>query len=134
MVELVVITHGNLAFALKETSEMLLGEQEHIAVFGLQLGESVEELRDQAAEAIGRACEAGEVLVITDMISGSPFNIACSLLERYSFEHLTGINFPLFLEILSNRDELSARGLVEMSLNVGGETIKDAKKYFEEVE
>lgn len=33
MVELVVITHGNLAFALKETSEMLLGEQEHIAVF-----------------------------------------------------------------------------------------------------
>ncbi|MCI8333163.1 MAG: PTS fructose transporter subunit IIA [Lachnospiraceae bacterium] len=134
MVELVVITHGNLAFALKETSEMLLGEQEHIAVFGLQLGESIEELRDQAAEAIGRACEAGEVLVITDMISGSPFNIACSLLERYSFEHLTGINFPLFLEILSNRDELSARGLVEMSLNVGGETIKDAKKYFEEVE
>lgn len=78
MVELVVITHGNLAFALKETSEMLLGEQEHIAVFGLQLGESIEELRDQAAEAIGRACEAGEVLVITDMISGSPFNIACS--------------------------------------------------------
>ena len=134
MVELVVITHGNLAFALKETSEMLLGEQEHIAVFGLQLGESIEELRDQAAEAIGRACEAGEVLVITDMISRSPFNIACSLLERYSFEHLTGINFPLFLEILSNRDELSARGLVEMSLNVGGETIKDAKKYFEEVE
>ena len=134
MVELVVITHGNLAFALKETSEMLLGEQEHIAVFGLQLGESIEELRYQAAEAIGRACEAGEVLVITDMISGSPFNIACSLLERYSFEHLTGINFPLFLEILSNRDELSARGLVEMSLNVGGETIKDAKKYFEEVE
>ena len=134
MVELVVITHGNLAFALKETSEMLLGEQEHIAVFGLQLGESIEELRDQAAEAIGRACEAGEVLVITDMISGSPFNIACSLLERYSFEHLTGINFPLFLEILSNSDELSARGLVEMSLNVGGETIKDAKKYFEEVE
>lgn len=134
MVELVVITHGNLAFALKETSEMLLGEQEHIAVFGLQLGESIEELRDQVAEAIGRACEAGEVLVITDMISGSPFNIACSLLERYSFEHLTGINFPLFLEILSNRDELSARGLVEMSLNVGGETIKDAKKYFEEVE
>ena len=134
MVELVVITHGNLAFALKETSEMLLGEQEHIAVFGLQLGESIEELRDQAAEAIGRACEAGEVLVITDMISGSPFNIACSLLERYSFEHLTGINFPLFLEILSNRDELSARGLVEMSLNVGGETIKETKKYFEEVE
>ena len=134
MVELVVITHGNLAFALKETSEMLLGEQEHIAVFGLQLGESIEELRDQAAEAIGRACEAGEVLVITDMISGSPFNIACSLLERYSFEHLTGINFPLFLEILSNRDELSARGLVERSVNVGGETIKDAKKYFEDVE
>ncbi len=134
MVELVIITHGSLGFSLKETSEMLLGEQEHITVFGLQLGESIDELREKVSEAVEKACQAGEVLVITDMISGSPFNIACSLLERFSFEHLTGINFPLFLEILSNRDELSARELVEMSLNVGSETIKDAKKYFEEVE
>lgn len=134
MVELVVVTHGNLAFSLKETSEMLLGEQENMAVFGLQLGESTDDLREQVADAVGKACETGEVLVITDMVSGSPFNIACSLLERFSFEHLTGINFPLFLEILSNRDEYTARELVEMSLNVGSGTIKDARKYFEEVE
>lgn len=134
MVELVVITHGSLSLALKETAEMLLGEQEQITVFGLHLGESPDDLREQVAEAIEKAGAESEVLVVTDMISGSPFNIACSLSERFQFEHLTGINFPLFLEILSNRDELSAHELVEMILKVGNETIKDAKKYFEEVE
>ena len=134
MVELVVITHGNLAFALKETREMLLGEQRNISVFGLSLGESTDELREQVADAMEKVSPSREILVLTDMVSGSPFNIACSLLNRFQFEHLTGINFPLFLEILSNRDELSAHELVEMCLNVGNETIKDAKKYFEEVE
>lgn len=134
MVEIIIITHGSLAFALKETSEMLLGKQEHIAAFGLRLGENPDDLKERVAESVERASAAGEVLVITDMISGSPFNITCSLLDRFTFEHLTGINFPLFLEILSNRDELSARELVEMSLKVGNGTIKDAKKYFEEVE
>ena len=134
MVELVVLTHGNLAFALKETSEMLLGEQRNISVFGLSLGESTDELREQVADAMEKVSPSREILVLTDMVSGSPFNIACSLLNRFQFEHLTGINFPLFLEILSNRDELSAHELVEMCLNVGNETIKDAKKYFEEVE
>ena len=74
-----------------------------------------------------------EVLVIKDMVSGSQFKMVGSLRGEFQFEHLTGINFPLFLEILSNRDELSAHELVEMSLNVGSGTIKDAKKYFEEV-
>ena len=133
MVEIVVVTHGNLAVSLKETSEMLLGEQEHIHTFGLCLGESIDDLRDQVSDTLAKASQCGEVLVITDMVSGSPFNIVCSLMGEFQFEHLTGVNFPLFLEILSNRDELSAHELVEMSLNVGNGTIKDAKKYFEEV-
>lgn len=133
MVEIIVITHGSLAYSLKETSEMLLGEQKQITAFGLQLGDSTDELREQVAVALKKAENQDGILVLTDMLSGSPFNIVCSLLEHFKFEHLTGINFPLFLEILSNRDELSARELVEMSLKMGAETIKDAKKYFEEV-
>ena len=133
MVEIVVVTHGNLALALKETSEMLLGEQEKIYTFGLCLGESIDELREQISETLAKISKDMEMLVITDMVSGSPFNIVGSLMGEFQFEHLTGINFPLFLEILSNRDELSAHELVEMSLNVGSGTIKDAKKYFEEV-
>lgn len=132
MVDLIVVTHGSLAHSLRETAQMLVGEQDHILTFGLSLGESVDDLREQVAQAIEGA--ENEVLMITDMVSGSPFNIVCSLMGRFSLEHLTGINFPVFLEILSNRDDCTASELVEMALNVGGGTIIDAKKYFEEAE
>lgn len=131
MVDLIVVTHGSLAQSLRETAQMLVGEQDHIRTFGLHLGDSVDELREQVAQAIEDAQH--EVLVITDMVSGSPFNIACSLMGRFSFAHLTGVNFPVFLEILSNRDDCTAQELVETALSVGGSTIIDGKKYFEEV-
>ncbi|MEA4933710.1 MAG: PTS sugar transporter subunit IIA [Lawsonibacter sp.] len=134
MVELIVVTHGSVADALKETAEMLVGEQGHIRTFGLHLGESVDELREKVAAAIEVAHGQGEVMVITDMLAGSPFNIASSLMSRYQFEHLTGINFPVFLEILSNRDECTAAQLMEMATSSGRDTLMDARKFFEEVE
>ncbi len=133
MVELIVVTHGTLSKALLETAQLLLGEQEHVTTFGLCLGDSVDYLREQVAQAIEEAQKEREVLVVTDMLAGSPFNVACSLLSRFDFEHVTGVNFPTFIELLSNRDECTAHELVEMAVSTGRETVLDAKKYFEEV-
>lgn len=133
MVNLVMVTHGDLAVALKETAEMLVGEQEHISMFGLHLGDSVDALRMQVSEELEHLSGQGEVLVLTDMMFGSPFNISCSLMSKFDFEHLTGINLPVLLEILSSRDGLTAKELVEVALKAGPGTLLDARRYFEEV-
>ncbi len=134
MVSVVIVTHGTLAKGLIETAQMLVGDQEDVTTLGLCLGDSVDEFREQVAEAIERAGENGnEVLVITDMLSGSPFNCVCAATERCKFEHLTGVNFPVLLEILATRADATAKQLVDMALEQAPQTMLDAKKFFEEV-
>ncbi len=133
MVQLIVVSHGSFSKALLESAQLIVGEQKDIQTFGFDLGESIDELRDKLGQAIETAQKKGEVLVLTDMLSGSPFNAAASLMQRFSFEHLAGINFPVFLEILTSREDSTARDLVAMAVSRGKDTIVDVNQYIEEV-
>lgn len=134
MVNVVIATHGTLARSFLETAEMLVGDQERVTTLGLCLGDSIDAFREQVASAIGEAAAGGdEVLVLTDMLSGSPFNCVCAASERYEFEHLTGVNLPLLLEIFAAREDSDARQLVKTAIEQAPETVFDAKRYFEEV-
>ncbi|MDK2905717.1 MAG: mannose system component [Eubacteriaceae bacterium] len=133
MIEIIMVSHGDYAKSLLETAQMIAGKQEHVYTFGLYLGDSVDKLREDLAEAIERAQKNGEVLVLTDMFSGSPFNITYSLMQHYSFRHITGINLPLLLEILTSRESVSVEKLCEMILNKGKEAIIDVNKFLGEV-
>jgi PTS system mannose-specific IIA component len=72
----------------------------------------------------------GEVLVLTDMFSGSPFNAAVSLMQHYTFFHITGINLPVLLEILMSRETSGAAELCEDILSRAKDTIINVNKYF----
>ena len=133
MVQLIVVSHGSFSKALVESAELIVGELTDIETFGFNLGDDIDALRNDIADAVTRAQKKGEVLVLTDMLSGSPFNATASLMEKYQFEHLTGINFVIFLEILTSRDSRTARELVEMAVTSGKETIVDVNTYITEV-
>ncbi len=133
MVQLIVVSHGSFSKALVESAELIVGELTDIETFGFNLGDDIDALRNDIADAVTRAQKKGEVLVLTDMLSGSPFNATASLMEKYQFEHLTGINFVIFLEILTSRDSRTARELVEMAVTSGKETIVDVNTYIKEV-
>ena len=133
MVQLIVVSHGSFSKALVESAELIVGELTDIETFGFNLGDDFDALRNDIADAVTRAQKKGEVLVLTDMLSGSPFNATASLMEKYQFEHLTGINFVIFLEILTSRDSRTARELVEMAVTSGKETIVDVNTYIKEV-
>lgn len=133
MVQLIVVSHGSFSKALVESAELIVGELTDIETFGFNLGDDIDALRNDIADAVIRAQKKGEVLVLTDMLSGSPFNATASLMEKYQFEHLTGINFVIFLEILTSRDSRTARELVEMAVTSGRETIVDVNTYIKEV-
>jgi PTS system mannose-specific IIA component len=133
LVEIIMVSHGDYMKAMLESAQLIVGEQEHIHTFGLHLGESVDQLREKISEAIAEAQKNGEVLVLTDIRSGSPFNVTVSLMQQYSFHHITGINLPILLEVLMSRDCLSAEELCKDVLEKGKESILDVNKLFEEI-
>lgn len=130
MIELIIVSHGNFAKEILKSAELIAGEQEHVHTFGLHLGDSVDKLRDDLSEAIEKV-QNREVLILTDMFSGSPFNATVSLMQHYSFFHITGINLPILLEILMSRETTGAAELCDDLLSRAKDTIIDVNKYFE---
>lgn len=134
MVEVIVVSHGSYAESLVESSELIMGEQEHVHAFGFFLGENVEELREKVERKIKEIREEDqnkEILILTDMRSGSPFNAVTLLMQNYCFYHIAGVNLPIFLEILGTREFQNAQDLKDMAMSIGRDTIVDVNKMME---
>lgn len=104
MVGVIIATHSELSEGVVKTSEVLLGKQNNVKVLTLHVGDSIQAFREQMeAELISlRTCEG--VVVLVDMLGGSPYNVAFSLLQTYDFQLITGVNLPMLLHVLTKRE------------------------------
>ena len=85
MFDVIVISHGDFSKAIVETAQMIVGEQEAVETFGLYLGDSVDLFRERVTEAVREHLRHNDVMVVTDMQSGSPFNVAVAAMEEHRF-------------------------------------------------
>jgi len=74
-------------------------------------------------ETIERLTENDELIVFTDMYGGSPFNAVCKSMKNKDFYHITGINFPLFIDIAINRSSYSMEEIAEKIIKNGKKSI-----------
>ena len=104
MFKIILFMHGNLASEFIRASSLVFGEQKDMEAYGLELGCDVDGLRERIRTSIVDSADRGqEVLVLTDLMNGTPFNPMMQLEEECSFRHFTGVNFPLLLEVLNRR-------------------------------
>ena len=83
LMKVIVVSHGSYARGLVDTAQMIAGEQEDLEAFGLEPEESVDTLREKIRESIEQTSEGEEVLILTDLFYGSPFNTVISLMSEY---------------------------------------------------
>ncbi len=100
----VLVSHGTLAQSLLENAELLIGVQENVAVYGLFRDMQPEQLREELVREL-ETHGAENILFLTDLINGSPFNVVASLTEDYEVHHFTGMNLAMVLMALSARKE-----------------------------
>ena len=131
LMKVIVVSHGSYARGLVDTAQMIAGEQEDLEAFGLEPEESVDTLR----ESIVQTSEGEEVLILTDLFYGSPFNTVISLMSEYDLYHVTGINLPLMMEVVMGRYAgKSAQEVCKDLLKAAPETVKDVRELYKEVE
>jgi PTS system mannose-specific IIA component len=124
-VAIIIVTHGNFGKELLKSVEMIMGEQKDVFVFGLNLGDDVESLRDNVKRIVDEnQRENKEIVVLVDVFGGSPSNIALSLLEHYDVKVIVGVNMPILIEILSCRNNCGIEDLVERGYRAGIDGIK----------
>lgn len=123
MYKIIVFSHGTLAESLLNTSKLILGEQEDVEAYCVEPGCNLEELRDKVRMSVQRSNQLKQqVLVLTDLMYGTPFNIMIQMEEEGSFRHITGMNLPLLLEAINRRgigggvdglEEIGRQGIID---------------------
>ena len=81
MTGIVVTGHGQYAEGVMSAIRLVAGAPEQVQVVNFTEGEGVEELKSHMIQAIN-ALESEDVLLMTDILGGSPFNVAVQLLAE----------------------------------------------------
>lgn len=104
MLGLVVATHGRLAEELLRTAEGIVGHLDRCEGVSIGASASMEDARALLGEAIAKVDEGEGVLVLTDMLGGTPANLALTFLDE-RIEVVTGVNLPMILKLATARAE-----------------------------
>ena len=131
MIAILLVSHGTYATAMLDTARMILGPQDQAVAVGLTADESPDQLRAEPERAMESFQEA-ELLVLTDITSGTPFNTVVALSGQYPFRHLTGINLPLLIETLICRQFVPMEELIKSLLEKAPDTFVDVDGKFGE--
>ncbi|MDK7925805.1 MAG: PTS fructose transporter subunit IIA [Staphylococcus simulans] len=95
MKKLILISHGAFCEGLKESAEMILGEQPDIVPVPLLPEESAEDFQ---AKLLAEMAKEDSFTVFEDLMGGTPANVAAKLLmQGQQFDLYAGMNLPMIV-------------------------------------
>jgi PTS system mannose-specific IIA component len=98
-VGLLLLSHGPLAEALRETVRMLEPEESgDVGALSLAWDEAPEKASRRLEKAIAAADHGRGVVLLTDMFGGTPSNLALAFLEAGKVEIVSGVNLPMVVK------------------------------------
>lgn len=126
MVGIGVISHGALCEGLLNSIGMIAGEVAQGEVLSLRPGMSPDDYRRQLNELVDRLDSGQGVLVLTDILGGTPFNTAATLMrDQKQVAVVTGVNLPMLIAVsLERTEDTTLDELAKKALNAGSEGIK----------
>lgn len=126
MVGVVVMAHGRLAGGLLQAAEAIAGPIEGVEAIDLPPGAGVAEIRTRLEEAVARLDRGQGVVVLVDLIGGTPANCSLTLLEEGRVEVVAGVNLPMLLRLaLSRKRAPDPRGLAAELVEHGRRNVVD---------
>jgi mannose/fructose/sorbose-specific phosphotransferase system IIA component len=124
MINVVLVSHGELGDALIRAAQMIAGPAEQVFSVPLLPGESPESFGDKLTGAL-QEIEGEETLVLIDLFGGTPYNVAARRVLQENVECVTGANLPMLLELLMSRDDTSLPDLAQAIAQAGQESVKN---------
>ena len=117
-----IVTHADLAQALVRAAERVVGSIEDVTLLSNE-GLSRDDLQDAIEACVKDWSEGG--LLLTDFWGGSCHTCGSAAARRHGeVVIVTGINLPLLLDYLHNRDRLSVPDLAERLQQKGRDSIR----------
>jgi PTS system ascorbate-specific IIA component len=121
MVGILLLTHAPLGNAFIEAaSHVFRGRPDRMEAIDVRADQDPAEVAQEARAAIARINDGSGVLVITDVMGGTPSNCTLRLCDPGHIEVIAGISLPMLLRALTYRND-TIDVVVEMAL-AGGQS------------
>jgi PTS system ascorbate-specific IIA component len=119
MVGILLLTHAPLGNAFIEAAtHVFRGRPERLEAIDVWADQDPAEVRRLAQAAIARVDDGSGVLVITDVMGGTPCNCTLQLGDPGHVEVIAGISLPMLLRAITYRND-NVDVVVEMALAGG---------------
>jgi PTS system mannose-specific IIA component len=125
MVNLLLVSHGDLAEGLLSAMHLIVGELEGVVAMGLKETDSIDDFQIRMETAVEELSLNANVLILLDLFGASPFNICVKLFDkRPDIQFVSGMNLPMVLEVAMQREGHSAEALAKIAAEAGRSGIK----------
>ena len=121
MFDILIVGHGNFATGIVSSLELIAGKQESIKYIDFHKGMTSDELEVEIKNMYDKVDK--KLLVLADLVGGTPFNTAILQKGDRDIEVVGGINLPLVLEIVTMKNS-GALVDIDSSIKVAMECIK----------
>lgn len=131
MVGIIVISHGPFSKALIESAQMVYGKQDKVEAISLEAGVGMDSLRNKINNII-KEFKVNEVLIMVDLLGGTPYNASSIEMGNSNINVITGLNMPMLLEALLFRNETLEK-ISSIATMAGKSGIVNVKERFDNI-
>ena len=111
--KIILASHGALAKGMKDTLDMIVGNQVSIQAYSAYDEENVDFASDISQQITREVNE--QFIIVTDVMGGSVNNAMTELVLRYKNVFLiTGMNLPLVLSLATYSGDIDLKALDEL--------------------
>lgn len=96
-VALLLMSHGDFATELMRSLEFVIGKQDNYETLGVHLNDQIDDLQNQMYAKIDSLDLEKGLVVFTDIVGGTPMNLAGHLLGRENILVCSGMNLPMIV-------------------------------------
>lgn len=103
MIKIIIVAHGNFPDGILSSLELIAGHQEYVAGINFIAGMSSNDVRVALQREV---IDFKEILVLTDLLGGTPFNVSSALSVEYTdkkIKVLSGLNLSMLIEAVLSR-------------------------------
>ncbi|WP_064591103.1 PTS galactosamine/N-acetylgalactosamine transporter subunit IIA [Streptobacillus moniliformis] len=123
MIKILITGHGKISSGILSSVELIYGVSEELVAIDFTQEITPEILEDKIEKEILSSKDG--VLILSDIAGGTPFKVASILsLKHENVKVIGGMNLPMVLETLSERDYSTTEKLYNFALEMGKEEIK----------
>jgi PTS system mannose-specific IIA component len=111
MIGIIVAAHGHLATELIATAELIVGELPNVTGCNISPALSPQGMEEELERAVARVEQGEGVVILADLLGGTPCSRSMALCHKVRVEVVTGANLPMVLKAHSLRKTHSLREL-----------------------